>query len=333
MDEVCWGLIGCGDVAEYKGGPALYTVDHSRLVAVMSRNAPRAEDFARRHQVPRFYTKVDDLLADNEVDAVYIATPPHVHAELTIQAAQAGKHVLCEKPMAMTVAEGRHMIEVCRDHGVQLMIAYYRRFFPAIRKMKELVGAGDIGHLVRAHAAWADYYTPRADGQRAWLIEPEIAGGGFLTDVATHHLDLLTFFLGQIQEVSAFVDTQHFDFAVDDASVLTMRFENGTHATGAFNWNVGASIHAFEVCGTKGRLVARNLSANAGTLDVFIGDEHRPYELPAPAITHLGLVEHVVECLRTDRPNALSGEEGLQATRITEAAYQSARDGEVVRLG
>ncbi len=330
MDEVRWGIIGCGDVAEHKGGPALYNVAHSRLVAVMSRRAGRAEDFARRHHAKRYYTNVEALLADDEVNAVYVATPPNVHAELTEQAARAGKHVLCEKPMAMTVAECRRMIQACRDHGVQLMIAYYRRFFPVVIKMKETVEAGVIGRPVRARAAVADFYTPRADGERKWLTEKNTAGGGFLTDVATHRLDLLAFFLGKVREVAAFVDTQHFDFDVDDASVLVMRFDNGTHATGAFNWNVGASIDEFEICGTRGRLLAHNLGA--GQLDVVADGTVTSHSLPAPGITHLGLVEHFVECLRTGRPNALPGEEGIQATRMTEAAYESAREGKMVRL-
>ncbi len=329
MDEVRWGIIGCGDVAEHKGGPALYNVPHSRLVAVMSRRAHRAEDFARRHNAERYYTAVDDLLADDEVNAVYVATPPNVHADLTERAARAGKHVLCEKPMAMTVAECRRMIETCRDCGVQLIIAYYRRFFPVVVKMKEAVEAGRIGRVLRARTAVANYYSPRADGERAWLTQQGTAGGGFLTDVATHRLDLLALFLGTARTVAAFVETQHFDFDVDDASSLAVRFENGAHATGSFNWNVDASVDEFEVWGTKGRLFARNLGA--GDLDIVVGNEVAHHHLPAPSITHLGLVDHFVQCLRAGTPNALPGEAGMQATRMTEAAYQSAREGRVVR--
>jgi len=330
MEEIRWGIIGCGDVAEHKGGPALYNVPHSRLVAVMSRRAHRAEDFARRHRAERFYTQVDDLLADEAVNAVYVATPPNVHAELTERAARAGKHVLCEKPMAMTVAECRRMIQACRDHGVQLIIAYYRRFFPAVVKMKEAVEAGVIGRPLRARTAVANYYAPRADGERSWLTRRGTAGGGFLTDVATHRLDLLAHFLGAVRTVAAFVETQHFDFEVDDASSLLMHFENGTHATGSFNWNVDAPVDEFEVWGTQGRLFARNLGA--GELEIATGDTVERHHLPAPAITHLGLVDHFVQCLRTGTPNALSGEAGMQATRMTEAAYQSAQEGRVISV-
>lgn len=330
MDEVRWGIIGCGDVAEHKGGPALYNVPHSRLVAVMSRRAHRAEDFARRHNAGRFYTDVDDLLADAEVNAVYIATPPNVHAGLTERAARAGKHVLCEKPMAMTVAECRRMVQTCHDHDVQLIIAYYRRFFPVVEKMKEALAEGVIGRPLRARTAVANYYTPRADGERGWLTQQGTAGGGFLTDVATHRLDLLAHFLGTVRTVAALVETQHFDFAVDDASSLVMHFENGAHAMGSFNWNVDASVDEFEVWGTRGRLLARNLGA--GELEIHAGGTVAHHHLPAPSITHLGLVDHFVQCLRAGRPNDLPGEEGMQATRMTEAAYQSAREGRVISV-
>ncbi len=122
-----WGIIGCGNVAETKGGPALYGVEGSELVAVMSRSAEKGADFAQRHGARRHYTSVADLLSDDEVDAVYVATPPHLHAEQTVLAAEAGKHVLCEKPMALTVAECETMVAACRDAGVELWIAYYRR--------------------------------------------------------------------------------------------------------------------------------------------------------------------------------------------------------------
>ena len=330
LDEVRWGIIGSGDVAEYKGGPALYHVDGSKLIAVMSRREEKAKNFAERHGAARHYTSAEALLEDDEVNAVYVATPPDVHAEHVAMAAERGKHVLCEKPMAQTVAECEAMIDVCRAHGVQLMIAYYRRFFPVVVKMKALLDEHRIGELVRARAELAGFYTPRADGERAWLTDAGRAGGGFMTDAGTHRLDLLAHFLGEVQEVSAFTDTQTFDFDVDDASSVIMRFEGGVHATAAFNWNIGSPIDEFELCGTGGRVLSRNLGR--GDLEVLVeGETTETFELPAPAITHLGLVEHFVACLQSGTPNALPGEAGMQATRMTEAAYRSSREGRVVR--
>lgn len=329
LPEIRWGIIGSGDVAEHKSGPALYRIPGSRLVAVMSRREDRAADFARRHGAERYYTTAEALIDDPEVNAVYIGTPPHMHPELTAMAARAGKHVLCEKPMANTVVECRQMVRSCADHGVQLMIAYYRRFFPVVRKMKDLLQRGAIGDAIRVTASVAAPYTLRPGGERSWLVDPSVAGGGFLTDVATHRIDLMVHFMGEPVQVVAFTDTQHLDIAVDDASSVLIRFANGVHGVVMANWNANSGIDDFEILGTKGRLVTRSLSG-AGELEVVTSSGAESFRLPAPAITHLHLVEHFVECLKEGHPNALSGEEGLQATRVTEAAYRSSRENRFV---
>jgi len=130
-----WGIIGCGNSADFKGGPALYNAAGSELVAVMRRDAEKAADFATRHGVKRHYCRVEDVLADEQVNAIYIATPPHLHAEQTIQTAQAGKHVLREKPMAMNVAECQRMIQACKEARGQLCVAYYRRYWSVIQDL------------------------------------------------------------------------------------------------------------------------------------------------------------------------------------------------------
>ena len=150
LKEVCWGIIGTGDVAEYKGGPPLYKAPNSRLVAVMSRSEQKVKSFAERHGAERWYTDAGELIRDPEVNAVYIATPPHVHRALSEQAAAAGKHILLEKPMAPSVADCEAIIQACRKHDVQLIVAYYRRFFPVVMKMKELLDEGAIGRPIRA---------------------------------------------------------------------------------------------------------------------------------------------------------------------------------------
>jgi 1,5-anhydro-D-fructose reductase (1,5-anhydro-D-mannitol-forming) len=330
MKHVRWGIIGCGDVADHKGGPALYNVERSRLVAVTSRREARAADFARRHGAERYHARTEDLLADGDIDAVYIATPPDSHARLTAQAAEAGKHVLCEKPMAMSVSECESMVRACREAGVQLMIAYYRRFFPVVIRIKELLDQGAIGRPIRARAATASLFRPHPDGQRAWLTDPIVAGGGFLTDVGTHRLDLMVHLMGGVAEVTAFTDSLSPGMEVDDSSSLLLRFEDGAHADLAFNWNVGASIDELDIWGTRGRIHSRDLGA--GLLEVTTVGTTESDRLPAPAITHLGLVQHFVDALLTSTPNLLSGEAGMQATRITSAAYRSASERRTSRL-
>lgn len=160
MATLRWGILGCGDVAEYKGGPPLYSVNDSELIAVMRRDRAKAEAFAERHGAKRVYTDIDDLLADDELNAIYVATPPYLHCEHVIRTAEANKHILCEKPMAMTVEECQRMVDACHDAGVTLMLAYYRNFYPNIVKMKVLMDEGAIGDVVLAKVNHTGFYNP-----------------------------------------------------------------------------------------------------------------------------------------------------------------------------
>src|ERR1043166_77469 len=144
-DKVRWGIIGCGDVTEVKSGPGFQKADGSALVAVMRRDAAKAEDYARRHNVPRWYTDADALIADRDVTAIYVATPPSTHKEYALKAAAARKPVLVEKPMALSAAECEAMIAACRDAKVPLRVAYYRRKLPRFEKMRSLIQTGAIG--------------------------------------------------------------------------------------------------------------------------------------------------------------------------------------------
>ena len=325
-----WGIIGCGAVAEGKGGPALYNAPNSELIAVMRRDERLAADFARRHDAKRHYSSLEAILADDDINALYIATPPHVHAEQTIAAANAGKHILCEKPMGMNVSECRDMIAACRDNGVQLMIAYYRRFWPLARKMQELITDGAIGRPTMAYAHCAALYQPPEDPSTFWRLQPDIAGGGFLWDVGSHRLDLLLRMMGDVTSVAALVEAIHFDIPVDDSSSLLMQFGSGAQGIGMFYWNVGSYVDALEVAGTEGRLIAT--SVGQGDLLLARGRETEQFHLPPPEITHLPLVEHYVECLISGRPNALPGEEGLKTTAIIQAADESSRTRDFITL-
>ncbi len=330
IDTVKWGIIGTGDVAEHKGGPPLYQVPNSELVAVMSRREDKVKNFARRHWVDRWYTDVDALLADEEINAVYIATPPNVHLEHAARAAAAGKHILLEKPMALTVHECHAINAICHKHNVQLIIAYYRRFFPVVQKMKALLDAGAIGRPMRARALHTGYYQPREDGERAWLTSEAVGGGGFMMDAGIHRLDLFAHFFGKAVDVTAYADTVLFDFEVDDSSTVIIRFENGLHATAEFNWNVGLPLDEFEISGTEGRIYTRNLGKGELILESKAGIEL--FHLPAPAFVHHYLIAHFVEALRSGKPNALPGEEGMKASEICLAAYESSKLRQTISL-
>ena len=196
QQTIRWGIIGCGDVTEVKSGPALQKAEGSELVTVMRRSADKARDYAERHNVPRWYSDADELIFDEGVDAVYIATPPDSHAEYTARVARAQKPVYVEKPMARNYAECEAMVSACKDAGVPLFVAYYRRALPAFAKVKELVGSGAIGSVHGVHITLHQKAMSIDANALPWRVIPEISGGGLFFDLASHQLDFLDYLLG-----------------------------------------------------------------------------------------------------------------------------------------
>lgn len=308
-----WGIIGTGDVAERKGGPALYQVERSSLVAVTNRTLARAEKFAKNHGGPTVHASAEELLADAEVDAVYIATPPDSHAELTVLAAQAGKHVLCEKPMAMSVEEGNRMIEACNANNVSLSIAFYRREFPVVRKMKSLLDSGAIGRPLSISAqTYAKFFSRDAN---PWRLNKEVSGGGFLMDMGTHRFDLFTHFFGRPTQVSGYATNQTLAQPVDDAATVSLKYADDVLGTASFQWNSPVERDSLTIVGTEGILSTDSLSSRGElTLETIRGTES--WSLPSSAPVHLGLVEKIVAHLLDGGPNPCSGEAGIVATEI-----------------
>jgi len=196
-----WAVIGCGDIAYKRVAPAMVEDPGSELVAFLSNTPARAEEMRARFGARRAFSDLEALLADDEVDAVYIASPQQRHYDETLRAAAAGKHVLCEKPMALTTDECREMVAACERAGVALAVAYYRRWYPKARRIKELLDGGGIGTPVAARVMIAGKYNPAADDWKHWRVEAE-AGGGCMMDVGSHRLDLIAYWLGEPQSVA-----------------------------------------------------------------------------------------------------------------------------------
>ena len=226
--EINWGIIGCGNVTELKSGPAFNKVEHSNLVAVMRRNAILAEDYAKRHKVPKFYTETADLINDSDVNAVYVATPPDTHALYAIQVMKVGKPVYVEKPMARTYAECQEMIRVSEETGMPLYVAYYRRSLPAFLKVKELIETGAIGKPltvnVRLHLAFGE--RDRFPEKQTWHVKPEISGAGHFYDLASHQFDFLDFVFGKITEVHGIVTNVAGYYEAEDTASAVFSFES-----------------------------------------------------------------------------------------------------------
>jgi len=195
MKTINWGIIGVGDVTEVKSGPAFNKVENSKIYMVMRRDPDKLKDYARRHKIPKYTNNADELINSPEIDAVYIATPPSSHAEYTIKAAQAKKHVYVEKPMATSHAECRKMIEVCEANGVKLFVAYYRRELDYFKKIKQLIEEKTIGDIkfVDIKLLWPPNNDDYSKENLPWRVNPEIAGAGYFYDLASHQFDFLNY--------------------------------------------------------------------------------------------------------------------------------------------
>ena len=323
IKEVYWGIIGCGDVTEVKSGPALQGAPHSRLSAVMRRQAGLAADYARRHGVARWYSEAEALILDPEVNAVYVATPPASHAEYAIRAMRAGKAVYVEKPMARTHAECLEMLRVQEETGQPLFVAYYRRALPGFVRVRELVEAGAIGTVrlvqVRLHRP-LDHFAP--DQQLPWRLQPDISGGGHFFDLACHTLDYLDYLLGPISGIRAHALNLGGGYAAEDTVQAVWRHTSG--AAGSGNWCFAASPHhpadEIEIQGSAGRILFSTFEFSPILLEN--GDGRQEFPHPKPAHVQSWLIENIVAALRGEAEPLSTGVTGARTSRVMELMTQ-----------
>lgn len=257
MDKIKWGIIGCGDVTEMKSGPAFSLVPNSELIAVMRRDAEKASDYAQRHGVPKWYSNVDDLINDQDVNAIYIATPPNAHAELTIKALKAGKPVYVEKPMALNYDQCKQMIEASEYYKVPLFVAYYRRALPSFLKVKELISSGTIGNVKFANIQlYKSLSKNEQEEVLPWRVNPDIAGGGHFFDLASHQLDFIDFLFGPIQKVNAFALNQGKKYKAEDIVLASFKLPNDILVNGSWCFTVPKFLEkdTIEIIGEKGTI-------------------------------------------------------------------------------
>jgi predicted dehydrogenase len=326
---VRWGIIGAGNVAEFKSGPALMQAPGSTLVAAMRRDAQKAHDFALRHGVPRWYAGIDALLADPEVDAVYVASPHYLHLAHVTRAARAGKAILCEKPVGVSTVEAQAVVDVCRAVSVPLTVAYYRRYWPVVQEMRRLLADGAIGEVVQARVQLADHFLP--DPERTWLTEPEQAGGGALANAGSHWIDLIRYLLGDVVEVTAACSGRFGGFKTEDTIGLQMRMANQALISLNVTLCSPASVNEFDIAGKDGRLFAGPLSD--GRLMLQRGAREPEVLLCArTGAAHTELVTEVVRRLSAGEPSPVPGEEAVAVWQIIAAAYRACREGCHIRI-
>jgi predicted dehydrogenase len=281
-----WLVIGIGDITRKRVIPAILAEPRSGLYAVLTRDPAKAEAYPG----VVVYTGLAKALADTAVEAVYVASPVAMHAEQTIASLRAGKHVLCEKPVALNYAQAEAMAAAGLGSGRLLGVAYYRRLYPKLIRAKELIGEGAIGKAVLVEA---NYHGWLESPDRGWLKDPTLAGGGPLYDVASHRIDAANFLFGKPERATGLLSNTLHDLAVEDSATTLIGYAGGVHAVVDVRWNSRIQRDQFRIVGTEGEIDLSPL--NGPQLRVLDGAGHlREEQLPAHANVHFPLVENFV---------------------------------------
>ncbi|MCF6356341.1 MAG: Gfo/Idh/MocA family oxidoreductase [Draconibacterium sp.] len=300
-NTINWGIIGVGDVTEVKSGPAFYKIKGSQLVAVMRRNAEKAADYAKRHNVKKWYSDGTELINNPEVDAVYIATPPDSHARYAIEVMRAGKPVYVEKPMARNYAECQEMLQVSEETGMPIWVAYYRRTLPAFLKAKELIESGAIGKPLMVNIKLYQQATEKNQTKEEmhWHVFPEISGAGHFYDLASHQFDYLDFIFGEVIEVKGNAKNLAGLYPAEDTVSGTWIHKSGVVGTGSWCFVVDKNSEEdeIEIIGDSGKITLPCFSpAGVLTLKTARGTEEMNFANPEHISQNL--VQQVVNELR-----------------------------------
>jgi predicted dehydrogenase len=312
-----WGIIGCGNVTEVKSGPAFNKVKDSQLVAVMRRDATLAEDYAKRHNVPKFYTNASDLINDSDINAVYVATPPGSHAEYAIMSIKAGKPVYIEKPMAVSYNECRNINETAEKYKVPVFVAYYRRALPGFLKVKELISSGVIGSVLFVQIQlFKSASLEEKAGKLSWRVDPAIAGGGHFFDLASHQLDYLDFLFGPVQKVKSNVLNQAGLYKAEDYISAELLFMNDIAGTGIWSFNVSAKCEqdSIEIFGEKGSIRFSTFSFEPIVLKNDSGIQEFVNERPEHVQYYL--IEQIVQALTGKGQSSSTGLSGARTSKV-----------------
>jgi predicted dehydrogenase len=308
-----WLVIGIGDITSKRVIPAILEEPGSSLCGIVTRDPQKAV----RYGAPAF-ANLDEALSRGSFDVVYVASPVFLHATQTIAALHAGKHVLCEKPMALNFAEAQRMVAAAEANKRQLGVAYYRRNYPKVQRTVELLRQGAIGQPVFAFANCHAWFTA-AGGEREWLLDPAKAGGGPLYDIASHRIDLLNYFFGEPVDARALLSNAVHEMAVEDSATVLINYTSKIHAVVDVRWHSRAVRDEFRIVGTDGEI---DLSPLNGPSLVFPGGRE---ELPAHSNLHYPCVKNFADAAMNERPLLSSGMTALWTDWVTEKAVASGK--------
>jgi predicted dehydrogenase len=317
MEKINWGIIGCGDVTEIKSGPAFNKVPNSRLVAVMRRDAEKAEDYARRHQVPKWYDDASLLINDPDVNAIYIATPPLQHEMYALQAIAAGKPVYVEKPFALNAAAAQRITDAALQSNVKLSVAHYRREQPVFLKVAELLKADTIGEIrfIDLKMLQAPATNLIASSESNWRVDPAISGGGLFHDLAPHQLDLMLFYFGAALKSSGMAVNQSMENPADDLVSGQLLFSNNVLFNGLWCFTVATDQQA-DLCTITGSKGTISFPVFGHKIVVSIDQIEDEYIFEPLQHVQQPMIAKVVDFFLGLGENPCSGETAVQSMKI-----------------
>lgn len=325
MNEIKWGFIGCGDVVENKSGAAFNIAEKSSVYAIMRRDIEKAKISAEKFNAKKWYDNVEDLLADDEVNAVYIATPPGLHLEHALKCCEFKKATYLEKPFARNYKEAMQITKAFEDAGVPLYVAHYRRALPKFIKIKELLENGAIGKICEV-----DFRLNRKfnydEIHNSWLYNVELSGGGKFYDIAPHSIDIMVYLFGNFIEVNGLATNNCKEYNVEDIVVMSFKTEKGILGTSNFNSIAMDKKDKMIVYGTKGQ-IEFSIHGNDPVI-IQTAERQEKLEFNNPKLIQKNMIENVVNSLLTgEHLNTCYAKEAIETYRIMDIVLEKYYDG------
>jgi len=329
-NSVNWLLVGTGDIAKKRVAPALNETENSRIAGLCDPDQTRFREIAKEYGIDEIYTDLDDALKNTKANAVYLATPVFLHAEHTIKALEARKHVLTEKPLGIDASEAQRAAGAAKDSGLKAGCAYYRRFSPRYIHAEEMLKSGVFGKLVLIRMTYFSWFNPEKDDAKYWRVVKSKSGGGPLSDMGSHMFDVMIALVGMPKSVYAKAKTLVQPYEVEDSAVIIMEYDNGPDVIASFNWNSKTWSHEFEIIGTQAKVKWHPY--DSGPVIKTVGRDIQKLDLPAADNVHAPLIADFVDAVLNDRAPAVTLTESAKTNILLDAVYESAETGREIIL-
>ena len=345
VNQIKWAVIGSGGIARRRTIPeGIVPAENAKLDSVYDIDAEANNDVAKEFNASASKS-LEDLLS-SDIDAIYVASPANMHHDQVVACARAKKHVLCEKPLGMTIEETENMIKVCKEEGVILGTGFMMRFHTQHQAALKIIQGDRLGKCVYGRAQLSCWYPPM---EGAWRQSPETGGGGSLMDMGSHCIDLLEMFFGKLKSVSCFINNSVHSYDSEDSAIVSLFFENGAMATVDTYFCIpdNSSKNVLELYGSKGSILAKGTigQGDDGEMIAYLEEEDTGYDAqqarnageglvinPTPVNTYLAEIEEFSNAILEKREPRNNVEISLQSQKVLAACYESAKTGKVIEL-